>query len=125
MEMALASVMDWIGRLVPNPDPALQKRMERAQPFRAELIRRIRAVWAVVFAGLIAFRLWTGVHFLDVFLGVAFPAFWLLGAWSKSKPFAGAALLVSVVFGTMFTPAISQSRGFIILTILLAGLVVG
>ena len=45
--------------------------------------------------------------------------------WSKVKPFAGAALLVSVVFGTMFTPPISQSRGFIILTILLAGLVVG
>jgi signal transduction histidine kinase len=125
MEMALASVMDWIGRLVPNPDPALQKRMERAQPFRAELIRRIRAVWAVVFAGLIAFRLWTGVHFLDVFLGIAFPAFWLLGAWSNNRAIAGAALLVSVVFGTMFLSPIPQSGALVILQILVAGLVVG
>jgi signal transduction histidine kinase len=123
--MALASMMDWIGKVVPNPDPALQKRMERAQPLRAELIRNIRVVWAVVLAGLIAFRLWTGVHFLDVLLGIVFPAFWLLGAWSKNKAFAGAAILVSVVFGTMFTSPMPQSGGLTILTILIAGLVVG
>jgi signal transduction histidine kinase len=125
MEMAFAAVMERLGNLVPNPDPAIQRRMERAQPLRAELIRTIRVVWAVVLAGLITFRFWMGIHFLDFFLGIAFPAFWLLGTWSKNKPFAGAALLVSVVFGTMFTSPIPQSEGLIILTILLAGLVVG
>ena len=121
--MALASVMNWIGKVVPNSDPALQKRMERAQPLRAELIRQIRVVWAVVLAGLIALRLWSGVHFLDVLLGIAFPLFWLLGAWSKNRPFAGAALLVSVVFGTGVP--IPQSNALVILQILVAGLVVG
>ena len=123
--MALASVMNWIGKVFPSPDPALQKRMERAQPLRAELIRHIRVVWAVVLAGLVGFRLWMGVHFLDIFLGIVFPIFWLLGTWSKNKPFAGAALLVSVVFGTMFTSPIPQYGGLTILTILVAGLVVG
>jgi len=121
--MALASVINWIGKVVPNSDPALQKRMERAQPLRAELIRQIRVVWAVVLAGLIALRLWSGVHFLDVLLGIAFPLFWLLGAWSKNRPFAGAALLVSVVFGTGVP--IPQSNALVILQILVAGLVVG
>ena len=121
--MALASMMNWIGKVVPNSDPALQKRMERAQPLRAELIRQIRVVWAVVLAGLIALRLWSGVHFLDVLLGIAFPLFWLLGAWSKNRPFAGAALLVSVVFGTGVP--IPQSNALVILQILVAGLVVG
>jgi signal transduction histidine kinase len=125
MEMALTSVMERISSVLPNSDPALQKRMERALPFRAELIRTIRVVWGIVLAGLITFRIWKGIGPLDIFLGVAFPAFWLLGAWSKNKPFAGAALLVSVVFGTMFSPPIPQSEGFAILTILLAGLVVG
>ena len=80
--MALASVMNWIGNVFPSPDPALQKRMERAQPLRAELIRHIRVVWAVVLAGLVGFRLWMGVHFLSILLGIVFPAFWLLGTWS-------------------------------------------
>ncbi|MBV9397910.1 MAG: sensor histidine kinase [Bryobacterales bacterium] len=123
--MAVSAVMERIGKLIPNPDPAIQKRMERTQPLRAELIGTIRVVWAVVLAGLVAFRFWMGIHFLDFFLGVAFPAFWLLGTWSKNKPFAGAALLVSVVFGTMFFTPIPQSEGLVILTILLAGLAVG
>ncbi|MBV8844084.1 MAG: hypothetical protein JO307_14845, partial [Bryobacterales bacterium] len=123
--MAVSAVMERIGKLIPNPDPAIQKRMERTQPLRAELIGTIRVVWAVVLAGLVAFRFWMGIHFLDFFLGVAFPAFWLLGTWSKNKPFAGAALLVSVVFGTMFFTPIQQSEGLVILTILLAGLAVG
>ncbi len=61
-------------------------------------------------------------------MGVVFPALWLLGAWSKVKPFAGAALLVSVVMGVTFlSPAhpLPQAGGLIILTILVAGLVVG
>jgi signal transduction histidine kinase len=103
----------------------MQKRIERAQPFRAELVRSIRVVWAVVLAGLVVFRVWNGIHPLDAMLGVGFAGFWLLCAWSKNKAFAGAALMVSVVFGTMFTPLIPQSEGFPILTILLAGLVVG
>jgi signal transduction histidine kinase len=124
MEMAHSSVMDWIGRFIPYPDPTQQKRMERLQPFRAELIRKIRVVWAVILAGLIGFRLWMGVDALEVFLGIAFPVFWLLGAWSKLKPFSGAALLVSVVFGTMLVP-VPQSGALVILQILVAGLVVG
>ena len=84
--MALASMMERISNFLPNPDPAIQKRAERAQPLRTELIRTIRTVWAIVFVGLVAFRLWMGIRFLDVLLGVAFPAFWLLGCGARSSP---------------------------------------
>jgi len=124
--MDLAKTVEQVRHWLPGaPDPAMQKRIERAQPLRTDLIRQIRVVWAVVLAGLIGFRLWMGVQSLDVFLGIVFPVFWLVGAWSKLKPFAGAALLVSVVFGTGFTAPIPQSGALVILQILVAGLVVG
>lgn len=127
--MAFAAVVERIGKWLPaGPDPLMQKRMERAQPLRTELIRSIRVVWAVVLGCLAGFQLWTGGGVLGFVMGVVFPALWLLGAWSKVKPFAGAALLVSVVFAiTFISPEhpFPQSGGLIILTILLAGLVVG
>jgi signal transduction histidine kinase len=125
MDMALASVMERIENRLPHPDPALQRRMERTMPLRAELLRQVRLVWAVILPCLVIFRFWRGITPLDWFMTIGFPAFWLLCTWSKVKPFAGAALLISVVFGTMFTPPVPQSAGFVILTILLAGLLIG
>ncbi len=127
--MAFAAVGERIGKWLPSgPDPLMQKRIERAQPLRTELIRSIRVVWAVVLAGFAGIQLWTGFHPLEFGMGVVFPGLWLLAAWSKVKPFAGAALMVSVALGVTFLSPehpLPQAGGLIILTILLAGLVVG
>jgi signal transduction histidine kinase len=129
MEMDLAGVTARVrGWLPAAPDPSMQKRLERAQPLRAELIHSIRVVWAVILACAAIFEVWQGIHPTEFVMGIVFPALWLLAAWSKLTPFAGACLLVSVVFAvTFFSPdrAFPQSGGLNMLTIVLAGLVVG
>jgi len=59
--MTLAAVMERISDVLPQPDPAMGRRMERAMPLRAELLRQIRSVWAVLLVCQGAALLWLGV----------------------------------------------------------------
>lgn len=126
--MAFESVMERISNYLPHPDPAMQKRMERAMPLRAEFLRQIRAVWAVLLVCLVAALLWLGGNPLMIAMAAGMPALFLLLSWSKLKPFASAMLFVSIVFALTFTSAIHpypQAGGTGVLTIILAGLLVG
>jgi signal transduction histidine kinase len=126
--MALAAVMERIGNYLPQPDPAMQKRIERAMPLRAELLRQIRYVWAVLLVCQGAALLWLRVTPPQFAMATGLPALFLLFAWSKLKPFASAQLFVSIVLALTFTSAIHpypQSGGTGVLTIILAGLLVG
>jgi signal transduction histidine kinase len=128
MEMALAAVMERISNFLPQPDPAMQRRIERAVPLRAELLRQIRSVWAVLLVCQGAALLWLGVTPLQFAMATGFPALFLLASWSKLKPFAGAMLFVSVVFALTMTMTVHpypQSGGTGVLTIILAGLLLG
>ena len=126
--MALAAVMERIGNYLPQPDPGMQKRIERAAPFRGELLRQIRAVWAVLLVCLAAALLWMRVNPLMIGMAAGMPALFLFFAWSKLKSFASAQLFVSIVFALTFTSGIHpypQAGGTGVLTIILAGLLVG
>jgi len=128
MEMALTAVMERIGNFLPQPDPTMQKRIERAAPLRAELLRQIRSVWAVLLVCQGAALLWLRVTPLQLAMATGLPALFLLFAWSKLKPFASAQLFVSIVFALTMTMTVHpypQSGGTGVLTIILAGLLVG
>jgi signal transduction histidine kinase len=102
--------------------------MERAIPLRAELLRQIRSVWAVLLLFQAVALIWLGVAPLPFALATGFPALFFLGAWSKLKPFASAMLFTSVVFALTMTNAFyryPQSGATGVLTIILAGLLVG
>jgi signal transduction histidine kinase len=126
--MALATLMERVGSFLPQPDPAMQKRIERAMPFRAALLHQIRSVWAVLLACQAAALLWLGVTPAQFAMATGFPALFLLFAFSKLKPFASAMLFVSIVFALTITMTVHpypQSGGTGVLTIILAGLLVG
>src|SRR6516162_5469095 len=105
MDMAVASIMERITDLLPRPDPAMQKRMERSMPLRAELLRQIRSVWAVLLLCQGIAMLWLRVTPFQFLMSTAFPALFLLAAWSRLKPFAGAMLFTSVVFAVTMSNA--------------------
>jgi len=89
--------MERISNYLPQPDPAMQKRMERGMPLRAELLRQIQSVWAVLLVCLVAALLWLGVNPLMIGMATGMPALFLLLAWSKLKPFASAMLAATSV----------------------------
>ena len=91
--MAFAALMERATSFLPQPDPAMQKRIERAMPFRAELLHQIRSVWVVLLACQGAALLWLGVTPLQFAMATGFPALFLLFAFSKLKPFASACFL--------------------------------
>jgi hypothetical protein len=103
MEMALAALMERVTNFLPQPDPAMQKRIERSMPLRAELLHQIRSVWVVLLACQGAALLWLKVTPLQFVMATAFPALFLLFAFSKLKPFASAQLFVSIVLALTMT----------------------
>ncbi len=124
----VAALMERATSFLPQNDAAIQKRAERAMPFRAELLRQIRSVWVVLLACQCAGLLWLGVTPLQFAMATGFPALFLLFAFSKLKPLASAMLFVSIVFGLTMTMTVHpypQSGGTGVLTIILAGLLVG
>ncbi len=126
--MAFAALMERATSFLPQPDAAMQKRAERAMPFRAELLRQIRSVWVVLLACQGAGLLWLGVTPLQFAMATGFPVLFLLFAFSKLKPFASAMLFVSIVFALTMTMTVHpypQSGATGVLTIILAGLLVG
>jgi signal transduction histidine kinase len=128
MEMALAALMERVTNFLPQPDPAMQKRIERSMPLRAELLHQIRSVWVVLLACQGAALLWLKVTPLQFVMATAFPALFLLFAFSKLKPFASAQLFVSIVLALTMTMGFHpypQAGGTGVLTIILAGLLVG